>query len=242
MMYIMLPAANIMLSFTQSTAPGKIIILILLIFSIYAWTIMVSKTLEMKRAERESRYFLTAYRKTSNKPLTLFLEERVFPDSPLYAIYENGCRMLSTVIDPEHSIRGARISDHESRQMEQLHMDALRNLNERNVADQALVLENNMGWLATAVSVSPFLGLLGTVWGVMEAFGGMAVTGSATLSSVAPGISSALLTTIIGLIVALPSAIGYNVLTNKIRRMCVELDNFAQEFSAHVQYTFYANR
>jgi biopolymer transport protein ExbB/TolQ len=88
------------------------------------------------------------------------------------------------------------------------------------------------------VSASPFLGLLGTVWGVMEAFGGMAASGSAMLSAVAPGISGALLTTVVGLLVALPSAIGYNLLTNKIRRISVQMDNFAQEFISETQNAY----
>ena len=117
-------------------------------------------------------------------------------------------------------------------------MEAVRNVAERTVADQALLLESSMGYLATAVSASPFLGLLGTVWGVMDAFGGMAVSGSATLSAVAPGISGALLTTVVGLLVALPSAIGYNYLTNEIRQMCVQMDNFAQDISAAIQRSF----
>ena len=92
-----------------------------------------------------------------------------------------------------------------------------------------------MGFLATAVSSAPLLGLLGTVWGVMESFGGMAITGAPTLAAVAPGISGALLTTVVGLLVALPSAIGFNWITNRIRSLCVQMDNFAQEFTADVQ-------
>jgi biopolymer transport protein TolQ len=126
----------------------------------------------------------------------------------------------------------------EKRHISEIQMEAVRNVNERNVADQAVLLEGSMGLLATAVSASPFLGLLGTVWGVMDSFGGMAVSGSATLAAVAPGISGALLTTVVGLLVALPSAIGYNLLTNSIRRLTVQMDNFAQEFSADVQRTF----
>ena len=120
-----------------------------------------------------------------------------------------------------------------------LQLEAVQNLTQRNVADQALLLENHMGLLATAVSASPFLGLLGTVWGVMEAFGSMAVKGSATLSAVAPGISAALLTTVVGLLVALPSAVGYNLLTNMIRSLTVQTDNFAQEFESSIRRAFY---
>jgi biopolymer transport protein TolQ len=117
-------------------------------------------------------------------------------------------------------------------------IDAVRNVTDRTVADQMLLLESYMGFLATSVSASPFLGLLGTVWGVMAAFGGMAVAGSSTLSAVAPGIAGALLTTVVGLLVALPSSIGYNILTNQIRSLHVQMDNYAQEFMAEVQRNF----
>ena len=95
-----------------------------------------------------------------------------------------------------------------------------------------------MGLLATAVSAAPFLGLLGTVWGVMDTFSGMSSAGNAALSAVAPGISGALLTTIIGLIVALPSMIGYNLLSSEIRRISVQMDHFAQELVSVIQNNY----
>jgi len=122
-----------------------------------------------------------------------------------------------------------------NRKLGQTQISSVRNVAERTMADQALLLENSMGLLATAVTTAPFLGLRGTVWGVMDAFGGMAVTGSAMLSAVAPGISGALLTTVVGLLVALPSAIGYNMLSDQIRRLCVEMDNFSQELISDVE-------
>jgi biopolymer transport protein ExbB/TolQ len=82
------------------------------------------------------------------------------------------------------------------------------------------------------------LGLLGTVWGVMDAFAGMAESGSAALSAVAPGISGALLTTIVGLLVALPSMIGYNLLSSRIRSLSVQMDNFSQEFISAIQNAY----
>ena len=92
--------------------------------------------------------------------------------------------------------------------------------------------------MATAVTACPFLGLLGTVWGVMDAFSGMAVAGSAQLSAVAPGIAAALLTTVVGLLVALPSAIGYNILTSRVRELQVRTENFSQELIADIQRNF----
>ena len=95
-----------------------------------------------------------------------------------------------------------------------------------------------MGYLATAVSMSPMLGLLGTVWGVMESFIAMAQKGMVNLQAIAPGIAGALLTTVIGLLVAIPSAIGYNMLASRVRTLSVQMDNFADEFMAEVQRQF----
>ena len=127
----------------------------------------------------------------------------------------------------------------ERRCLNDIQINAVRNVAERTMADQALLLENSMGLLATAASTAPFLGLLGTVWGVMEAFGGMAVTGTAMLSAVAPGISGALLTTVVGLLVALPSAVGYNLLSDRLRRMSVEMDNFTQELISDIETQYH---
>ena len=92
--------------------------------------------------------------------------------------------------------------------------------------------------LATAVSAAPFLGLLGTVWGVMDGFGAMAQEGAANLSAVAPGISAALLTTVVGLLVARPSSIGYNWLLEQIRQQTEFIENFSQEFNSSVRRTY----
>ena len=89
--------------------------------------------------------------------------------------------------------------------------------------------------LATIGATAPFVGLLGTVWGILDAFGGLAIHGSATLSAVAPGICGSLLTTMIGLIVALPSLIGYNMLTNRIRIIITIMEHFADNFTADIE-------
>jgi biopolymer transport protein ExbB/TolQ len=114
-------------------------------------------------------------------------------------------------------------------------MEALRTVMEREVSDQILVLEEKIGMLATAVSVSPFFGLFGTVWGVMMAFVGVASQGRADISALAPGVSGALLTTVVGLMVAIPSLIGYNLLTSTIRKVTIYMDNFTEEFLARIR-------
>ena len=109
---------------------------------------------------------------------------------------------------------------------------------ERAVGETALKIESQMIVLATAVSGAPFLGLLGTVWGVMETFAGVAEAGKANLAAMAPGVSAALITTVTGLLVAIPAMFGYNYLVTTIRAMIVELDNFAAELASEFEHKY----
>ena len=109
---------------------------------------------------------------------------------------------------------------------------------ERAVGETALRLESQMILLATAVSGAPFLGLLGTVWGVMDTFSDVAAAGSANLAAMAPGVSAALITTVTGLLVAIPAMFGYNFLVTTLRGMIVELDNFAAELASEFEHKY----
>ncbi|MEA2068527.1 MAG: MotA/TolQ/ExbB proton channel family protein [Verrucomicrobiota bacterium] len=238
---VSLPVADIAGAFWDSTLPGKAIVILLFLGSAAAWTIMWTKSLQLKFASRTTADFLAAFRSERN-PTALFTKREEYPGTPLNAIYREGCRALGGElqahgIDPDDLLMGDMTSEaHRRLSLNQL--ETLRSVVDRNVADEALNLEDQMGLLATAVSAAPFLGLLGTVWGVMDAFSGMAQSGSAALSAVAPGISGALLTTIVGLLVALPSMIGYNLLSAHIRRISVQMDNFSQEFISKIQNTY----
>jgi biopolymer transport protein ExbB/TolQ len=114
-------------------------------------------------------------------------------------------------------------------------MEHVKRTLERSVAEQSLKLESGLILLAIAVSGAPFLGLLGTVWGVMSTFGGIAMSGSANLQAMAPGVAAALVTTVAGLLVAIPSMFGYNWLVHNLRVQTVELDNFAQELVSKME-------
>lgn len=236
-----LPVASLFTAFrVSSPISGKLIVIILVTASIFAWSVMVTKYRELIGAQRASRRFQLAFRREAH-PLMLYLKRHTYPESPIYKVYEAGCLALGGELNQDRARGGdllARGATFEGYSLNQLQIEVVRRATERSVADQALALESRMGFLATAVSASPLLGLLGTVWGVLDAFGAMAATGAANLSSVAPGISAALLTTVVGLLVAIPSAIGYNILASKIRELAVQMDNFAQEFVAELQRLF----
>ncbi|MEE9369415.1 MAG: MotA/TolQ/ExbB proton channel family protein [Pontiella sp.] len=240
-MLVSMPVADMTGAFADSTAPGKVIVILLFVGSAWAWTIMVTKWWQLKHASVATVDLLDAFRSERN-PVTLFTKREGYPGTPLNAIYKAGCVALGAElqvhgIDSEDLLMGNLTSD-EHRRLSLNQLETVRAVVDRNVADEALNLEDQMGMLATAVSAAPFLGLLGTVWGVMDAFSGMAESGSAALSAVAPGISGALLTTIVGLLVALPSMIGYNQLSSKIRHISVQMDNFSQEFISAIQNTY----
>ena len=114
-------------------------------------------------------------------------------------------------------------------------MEHIKGVIEAAVAREAVRLEGGLILLAIAVSGAPFIGLLGTVWGVMEVFSSAAQAGNATLTTVAPGVAAALATTVAGLLVAIPSMFGYNWLVHNLRVHNVQLDNHAQEFAAHIE-------
>lgn len=163
----------------QSNLAGKVIVVLLFIGSILAWTVMLTKVREMRLARLMSFRFLNAYRKETH-PANLFLKRSHFEGSPLYVVYDRTCLALGNALEacgaePEDLFMGGVGS--ERRSLNEVQLAGVRNVAERTLADQALLLENKMGLLATSASTAPFLGLLGTVWGVMDAFGGMAVTG-----------------------------------------------------------------
>jgi biopolymer transport protein TolQ len=225
---------SIVKAFWLSNLAGQVIVVILFGGSVLAWALMLTKLRELRDAAVTSRRMVNAYRKEGT-PVGLFVKRQRFEPSPVYVVYESGCKALGAAVqacgvNPDDLFMGA-VSKTDTR-LTGRQVDAVRNLVESTAAEQSLLLENNMHWLAISVSAAPLLGLLGTVWGMLESFGMMTEGGSAMLSSVAPGISGALLTTVIGLLVALPSAIGYNLLVDRIRRLVVETDNFVQELMA----------
>jgi biopolymer transport protein TolQ len=230
-MLLTMPCASAVSMMLKIDKPGLVIILLLFGGSIYAWSIMISKVIFLERARNESLAFLRRYRALKH-PAGLYLDDsRRVSQVPLSAVYHQACAALEAVLDVQ-GIEAERLNAEEGLShvpLSDRQLRSVQNAAERMVADQALLLESSVGYLASAANVAPFLGLLGTVMGVMNTFGSMAGSGAALLSEVAPGIGSALMTTVVGLIVALPSSIGYNILSDRVRQLTVMMDNFAQE-------------
>lgn len=242
----LLPIANVISAFRMSNTSGQVIVVILLIGSIFAWSVMITKYMDLKTALKASNQFFSAYKNTSH-PMALFLKRRKsfttdqYLTSPLYILYQATCRNAAQLMKL-HETDMAELfreeNDKNNPALKEYQMRSVRNSVDQMLSEQALDLEKHMIILATAATAAPFLGLLGTVWGVMDAFGGLALSASATLAAVAPGVSGALLTTVVGLLVALPSVIGYNILTGRIRKLSNIMERFAQELMADIERDF----
>ena len=211
----------------NATLEGKAIIVVLVIFSIFAWSVMAQKALQMRRAKRLNLFFESEFR-AQKHVLDVYDRKLQVPDCPLFVVYQEGCRELDARLRTPGSITRKRYVSIKG-------MEHVKRTLERTVAQQSLKLESGLILLAIAVSGAPFLGLLGTVWGVMSTFSYIAMKGSADLKTMAPGVSSALVTTVAGLLVAIPSMFGYNWLVHNLRVQTVELDNFAQELVSHME-------
>lgn len=210
----------------KATLEGKAIIVLLAVFSMFAWSVMVAKAVQMRNAKRLNRLFDSEF--GSQKTLMSMYERRVQAEGcPLFSVYMAGCMEL------DQRLKGA------NGQIKQVvsikSIEHIKRSVENAVARQALQLESGLIMLAVAVSGAPFLGLLGTVWGVMSAFSQVAMAGRADLVTMAPGVAAALITTVAGLLVAIPSMFGYNWLIHNVKVNTVELDNFAQEFASRME-------
>lgn len=214
----------------QATLEAKAIIFILAIFSIVAWSVMASKALQMRRAKKLNLLFFSEFR--AQKNVMSIFERRVQVDGcPLFAVYQEGCVELA-------GRQKSNLSAGRPKTITLISMEHVKRALERSVAQESLRLESGLIMLAIAVSGAPFLGLLGTVWGVMSAFSQVGIKGSADLATMAPGVAGALITTVAGLLVAIPSMFGYNWLVHNLRVLTVELDNFAQELASKMEIEY----
>src|SRR3954470_22609187 len=233
-----LAAGGLTFAFEHSTIAGKIVLASLCLVSVFSWSIMITKLRVIQFARKQTARFRAAFRK-DRQPLRLFESNARFPGSPLFNVYRAGCEEMAfhllgaTEVDETFRAR-LQVAD----KITPAQMGSVTAAMERAVGETALELESQMILLATAVAGAPFLGLLGTVWGVMDAFTDVAVAGSANLTTLAPGVSGALITTVMSLCVAIPAMFGYNFLVTSIRSLIVEMDNFAAELASEFEHKY----
>jgi biopolymer transport protein TolQ len=230
--------ASLLGGFIESSLVGKAIVFIQLASSIVAVAVIVGKSKELGGIARNSRHFMREFL-TGRDVLDYYLKRQKTAKSSLGLIYERTCERMVKLLDPEsrRSVIGRQTAA-ESAALSSREIELIRGTCEHTLHEQEIRVEYGMGLLATIVTSAPMLGLLGTVWGVMDAFGAMGDKGTVLLSEIAPAISSALMTTVVGLMVAIPSAIFYNNLAGKVRQLTNDMEGFADELMGRIACEF----
>jgi biopolymer transport protein TolQ len=223
--------------FATASLVAKAIYLLLFALSVVAWAIMIQKLQLVRRNARGTQRFLDLYRKARRDIPGLFRQvaaARATLESPLVAVFTRGCEELQAGL-------GAGLAGGAAPSRTRITPLQFSTLTRAvNAAEDKyfLDLEHLMIILATTISAAPFLGLLGTVWGILEAFQTMGTQGATGVTAVGSGISEALIATAFGLIVAIPALLGYNFIGARIRELAGEADHFAADFLALIERDF----
>jgi biopolymer transport protein TolQ len=210
----------------------KLVLAILLTFSVISWAIIFSKFIQVQRAKSESSRFLDFFWKTKRFD-SIYAQLDRFAHSPLAVLFSEGFTELKKLME-----KGTQKEDPNVISTELGGIDNIARALRRATTSESTRLEKYLTFLATTGSTAPFIGLFGTVWGIMTAFKGIGETGTASLAVVAPGIAEALIATAIGLVAAIPAVMGYNHFQHKIRVLIAEMDSFSTEYLNIVQRTF----
>ena len=217
----------------------KGVIILLLLMSVCCWGIMFLKFLVLRSAFKESEAFLTMFWEGTSLSQT-YQEAKKLQQSPLAEIFRSGYMELQKFKEVERS--SSPEDNPDTVLSRQVGMGTIRRaLDQASTAEESR-LEKNLGFLATTGSTAPFIGLFGTVWGIMDAFREIGLRGSANLATVAPGISEALIATAFGLVAAIPAVVAYNYFLGRIRVISSEMDNFSSEFLNIMERHFEAVR
>ncbi len=201
---------------SQASLVVKGVLLLLALFSVISWAIVIFKLFEYRNARKKSNLFLDIFRKTKSfSDIHKFTTS--YKDSPLSQIFKAGYKELSQQISPV-------------REKRTINLESLQRLMINSSNLEVTRLERLNGFLATTAAVTPFIGLFGTVWGIMTSFNQIGVQMNANLATVAPGIAEALIATALGLFAAIPAVIFYNLLINKVKVMIIQMENFVNEF------------
>ena len=200
---------------------AKFVLLVLAGFSIASWGIIAERSRRFRRAESESRAFLEKFHEGGGLA-AIGDQTAELKWSPLADIYRSGFREISLNPPPQEGLRGDAL-------------DAVDRVLHKNASVHLTELERSLGFLATTASATPFIGLFGTVWGIMNAFQAIGTSGAASLQAYGPGIAEALVATAAGLFAAIPAVIGYNHLLGRLRSMDSLIEEFIADFIHRLQ-------
>jgi len=199
----------------------KFVLFILFLFSVVSWAIIVYKIRLLRRMERETAAFYDLFWK-NRQFAQIYSATKNYDKTPLAAIFTAVYSEITNTVKTGNNEAGAPSLQRED-------IDRLNRMLRKAVATESAKLEHAVGFLATTGNTAPFIGLFGTVWGIMTSFQNIGAKGAANLAIVAPGISEALVATAMGLAAAIPAVVGYNHIVSRINRINVEMDNFSAD-------------
>ncbi len=197
----------------ETGAVAQAVLVLLLAFSLVSWAIILSRWSVLRRARVQSGRFLRAFRR-AQRLQDIKVVSNQFRPSPLVGVFESGFREFERQVGASGTLRNPL---------------AVQRAMQIASSEEMTRFERNLPWLAITGAVTPFIGLFGTVWGIIDAFHGLGTSGAATLRAVAPGISEALITTAAGLAAAIPAVIAYNLIGGSIRDFAARCDDFSLE-------------
>jgi biopolymer transport protein ExbB/TolQ len=242
----------------NATTEGKITVLVLLVLSLFSWTIIITKLRQIMIARAASKKFYAAYASTRD-PMDIRNKAEEYDGAPAYQLYIRGADELAyhlknNPVEATARVRPANLPEIAAGEhtdfiakstpvkVSPASYEAIKLVLEESASAEAMALEKGMIVLSTAVAGGPFIGLLGTVWGVMSTFAGIAEKNSASLTAMAPGVAAALVATVTGLLVAIPAMFAYNFMVTTIRHITQELDDFASRYANQIEHIYVDHR
>jgi biopolymer transport protein TolQ len=225
-----LPGQPSILSFFSETGPtARVVLGILLLFSLISWAIIFAKWIRLRRVSRQSDKFVTFFRKSKR-----FSEVNTFAgelsDTPLTTLFKAGYAELDAQVKAIRADENPTTGGGSQGKLLIKNISGIERALERAIGVEMSRLTKSMTFLATTASACPFIGLFGTVWGIMQSFRAIGQTGSTSIAAVAPGISEALINTAAGLAAAIPAMIFYNYFMGKVREQRAGMEDFSLEF------------
>ena len=221
---------------------GRLILVVLFALSIFVWGVILRKYLIFREAKIKSDLFRQEYRKYSSNPLGIIESNQFYDESPFYSVCDTVLDNLLVIFRRRGAIEelkdnkeGKLIVNSHQADVSRDELETISKAVDSTISNQVLGLEKNLNLLATTASISPLLGLLGTVWGILIGFQNITRQGSAQIAVVTEGISVALVTTVVGLVVAMPSLVMYNYMVNIIKRFESEMENFSNEIIVDIE-------
>ena len=241
----------------NATIEGKITVIALLVLSLFSWTIIITKFRQLSIARKATKKFFAGYNSTRD-PLDIQRKGEEYDGAPAYQLYIRGADELAYQLKNNpvqvQSVRRVNLmkgvehtnTDYLAKsitvKISMSSFEAVKVILEEAASGEAMALEKGMIVLSTAVAGGPFIGLLGTVWGVMSTFAGIAESHAATLTAMAPGVAAALVATVTGLLVAIPAMFAYNFMVTTIRAITQELDGFASRYANQIEHVYVDHR